>query len=660
MWWLGHRWTSQGNCMRVTSMTEAVAGFPNAHEFQGPSGASHESQSTAQIWMARAVIVSVTGALAWYTWGHWGDFQIDNGRELYVPAEILKGKLLFRDLWYMYGPLAPYLKALLFRIFGVHLTVLYIFGLALTIGTALLTFETARFFNLGLVGSTVPALFFLVEAFYPFIRNFIFPYSYAAALGAFLGLACLYFTMRHASSLRTLHLGLAALLGGLVILTKQEVGFACLVLLGFEIVASYLLRRSVPEFIRNIVVCFAGLLPALAGYVWFVWQLSAKVIFLENWISTPGTYFMRTFGKITLPEQGFRFVPSELLEAMEFTLLGIALWALVACVTVSAVKKLGLSSRLSIAVAAFVSLFPMWISALVYVVLFPWGVVGDSGWATRLLLIPLIQGICPKGIFFLVLGFTIHALWKLRRAQSSALVVQEAGLGIYASLVAVRQMMELQPTLYKCSVFFNVPAFLIFVILVYRIIRWACRSRSLDAKRGDLVAGSLLAAEAGMLFLLFFPKPQMLPARLATEYGSFYTRSDVATLFPQIISFMKTHTRNGKDILVLPEPPSLYVFAGMEAPSRWYSLLPGSLAPEQEQEFIDEVASNQVQYVLIANRNLVEYGVRGFMNDGYNHSIYKWIMENYVQVGQFGPLPGAPYPPYIVSVLEKKKPGRND
>src|SRR5260370_37373117 len=122
--------------------------------------------------------------------------------------------------WVLVWPLAPYLKALLFRIFGVHLTVLYIFGLALTIGTALLTFETARFFNLGLVGSTVPALFFLVEAFYPFIRNFIFPYSYAAALGAFLGLACRYFTMRHASSLRTLHLGLAALLGGLVILTK--------------------------------------------------------------------------------------------------------------------------------------------------------------------------------------------------------------------------------------------------------------------------------------------------------------------------------------------------------------------------------------------------------------------------------------------------------
>jgi len=258
------------------------------------------------------------------------------------------------------------------------------------------------------------------------------------------------------------------------------------------------------------------------------------------------------------------------------------------------------------------------------VTLFPWGVVGDPGWATRFLLIPLIQGICPKGIFFLVLFFNNSRALEVAENTEQRTGCSRSGLGIYASLVAVRQMMELQPTLFKVRCFFNLPAFLIFVILVYRIIRWACRSRSLESRRSDLVAGSLLAAEAGLLFLLFFPKPQMLPTPLAAEYGSFYTRSDVATLFPQIISFRKTHTRNGKDILVLAEPPSLYVFAGMEAPSRWYSLVPGYLAPEQEQEFINEVASNEVRYVLIANRKLTEYGVRGFLNDGYNHSIYRW------------------------------------
>ncbi len=613
-----------------------------------------ESPSTAAEWIARLVIILVACGLAWYTWGHWGDFQIDNGRELYVPAEILKGKLLFRDLWYMYGPLAPYLKALLFRIFGVHLTVLYVLGLTLTIGTALLTFEIARFFNLGPVGSTVPPMFFLVEAFYPFIRNFVFPYSYAASLGAFLGLACLYFVMRHVASVSTLHLGLAAVLSSLVILTKQEFGVACLLLLGFDVAAGLLIRRSVTEFLRNIAVCFVGLLPALAVYGWFVMKLSARVLFIDNWISTPGTYFMRTFARTTMPEQGFRFVPSELLEAAEFTVLGLALWALLGCILVAVIKKLRLSSPLPMALAVLAILSPLWLAVLLFVTKFPWGIVTNPSWAIALLLIPLTQAICPKGMFFLVLFSSIYAVWQLGKGSQSALVLQEAGLGIYASLLAVRQMMELQPNIFRCAVFFNVPAFLVFLILLYKIIRWACRS--LDVKRSDFAVASILIVEAGMLFLLFFPKPGLLPTRLSTDYGSFYTRTDAAILFPQIISFMKTHTRNGKDILVLPEPPSLYVFAGMEAPSKWYSLVPGTVAPEQEQEFINELASNQVRYVLITDRSFTEYGVWGFINHGYNPLIYRWIMANYVKVGQFGPQPHAPYPPFIVWVFEKKEP----
>lgn len=617
------------------------------------SSSAGESPSSKSEWVARFVIILIACGLAWHTWGHWGDFQIDNGRELYVPAEILRGKLLFRDIWYMYGPLAPYVKALLFRIFGVHLTVLYLFGLALTIGTALVTFEIGRKFHLGVVGSVVPALFFLVEAFYPFIRNFVFPYSYAASLGAFLGSACFLFILRHASSARALHLGVASLLASLAILTKQEFGVACLALLGFEVAACYLIHRSTPQLLRNIAICFAGLLPALAGYGWFVWKLSAKLIFLDNWISTPGTYFMRTFAKITMPEQGFRFVPSELLKATEFTALGVAQWALLASFAVYAITKLRLRSHWSVALAVLVCLSPLWIAAVVFAIVFPYGMVMDPSWLTSFLVIPMTQGIFPTGVFFLVVIFSIHSLWKLVRGPRSSFAVQEAGLGIYASLVGVRQMMELRPTIFKCSVFFNVPAFLIFLILIYRIIRWACRS--LDIKRSDFVTVSMLAVEAVMLFILFFPRPQMLTDRLDTPFGSFYTKPDVVILFPQIISFMKTHTQNEKDILVLPEPPSLYVFAGMEAPSRWYSLVPGTLDPDQEQQFINDLASNQVRYVLITDRSFNEYGVWGFINHGYNPIVYKWIMSNYVEVGQFGPLRDAPYPPFIVWVFEKKE-----
>jgi hypothetical protein len=584
------------------------------------------------------------GALAWHTWGHWGDFQVDNGRELYIPAEILKGRLLFRDLWYMYGPLAPYLKAFLFRIFGVQLTVLYVFGLTLTIGTALLTFEIARRFRLGIIGTMVPSLFFLTESFYPFIRNFVFPYSYAASLATFLGLACLHFGMCHASDGRTLYLGLAAVLAGLVILTKQEFGVACLVLLGFETAASYWMRRSLPEALENSAVCIAGLLPAVAGYGWFVWKLSARLIFFENWISTPGTYFMRTFGKLTIPEQGLRFLPSEPLESTAYTILCVALWALFAYLVVFAIKKLGLNSRLAIVLSVITILSPLWITAISVI---------NPDWARSFFIVPTNQFVFPKGIFFLVVLFTIRALWKFAREPKSEMFVHEAGLGIYAVLVALRQMMELRPTdFHNCAVFFNGPAFLVLVIVLHRTIRWACRS--LDARRGDVVAGSMLSAEAVLSFLLFFPRPQILPARVTTENGSFYTRPDVAVLFPQIISFMRANTRNGRDILVLPEPPSLYVFAGMEAPSRWYSLVPGYVAPEQEQQYIDELASNHVRYVLIANRVLTEYNVRGFADGGYNEPIYQWIMTHYAKIGQFGPLPGIFDHPYIMWVYKNR------
>ncbi len=317
----------------------------------------------------------------------------------------------------MYGPLAPYVKAFLFRIFGVQLTVLYVFGLALTIATALVTFEIARRFRMGLVGSTVPSLFFLFESFYPSIRNFVFPYSYAATLAAFLGLACLYFVLRHASGMRALDLGLAAVMGSLVILTKQEFGVACLALLGFEVAACYWNRRSSRDLLRDIAVCFAGLLPAVAGYGWFVWKLSARLIFFENWISTPGTYFMRTFGKITIPAQGLRFFPSELLIGAEYTILAVTEWALLATFAVYAIKKLDLRSRSSMAIMVAAALTPMWIGDIAFLKEYPFGIVKAAKEWTAVV-IPMTESIFPHGLFFLVVFFTGYALWKLVRVAA--------------------------------------------------------------------------------------------------------------------------------------------------------------------------------------------------------------------------------------------------
>jgi hypothetical protein len=637
--------------MSVTFNTEMIADSQTEPGSQPANRSFGRVSDEAQLWIARATLVAAAAAFAWATWGHWGDFQIDNGRELYVPAEILKGKMLFRDLWYMYGPLAPYLKALLFKLFGVQLTVLYVFGLTLAVGTALLTFEVSRFFRMGIVGSLVPPLFLLTESFYPFIRNFIFPYSYAAALATFIGMGCLYFVLRHASSRRAFDLAMASLLCSLAVLTKQEFGVACLALVGFEIAAVWWSRRNTAQLARDVLIFLAGQLPAVAGYGWFVWKLGARFIFFDNWISTPGTYFMRTWGKITIPAQGLRFVPSEMLLAAEHLLLGLAIWALLSRLAVSTVSRFDVKSPARIVAITVACLGPLWALAFLYERMFPprlfntylkWGVIS----------IPGTQGVFPKGILFLVAVFGVYALWKLAKAPGDDLRLQQAGLALYAGLIAFRQMMELGPTLWACAVFFNGPAFIVLVIVLFALFRWACKS--LDARRGAIVITTLLLAESVLAFILFYPRPSSLPARLDTPNGSFYTRSDVATLFPEIISFMRSHSQNGRDILMVPEPPSLYVFAGLDAPSRWYGLVPGYVAPDREQDYINELIANQVRYVLISNRVTIEYKVAGFNRGGYNVAIYNWIMAHFAPVGQFGPTPGTLPPPYIVWVYERK------
>jgi 4-amino-4-deoxy-L-arabinose transferase-like glycosyltransferase len=63
------------------------------------------------------------------------------GRELELPSQIVAGRLLYGDLRFHHGPLGPYVNALLYRLFGVHLDVLIGAGL---VSAALMTWVLYR------------------------------------------------------------------------------------------------------------------------------------------------------------------------------------------------------------------------------------------------------------------------------------------------------------------------------------------------------------------------------------------------------------------------------------------------------------------------------------------------------------------------------------
>src|SRR5271170_4295445 len=88
------------------------------------------------------------------TWAAWGNLTIDSGHEMYVPAMLSEGKMLYRDVWFMYPPAAPYFNSYLFRLFGLHLNVLYWAGSLSALGSAIFLFLIGMRLSLWLAGWT--------------------------------------------------------------------------------------------------------------------------------------------------------------------------------------------------------------------------------------------------------------------------------------------------------------------------------------------------------------------------------------------------------------------------------------------------------------------------------------------------------------------------
>ena len=79
-------------------------------------------------------------------YGHFGDIMVDSFREAYIPAQIVKGQVLYKNIFNIYAPFSYLFNAFLFLIFGIHLKVLYIAGFLSTLGILNLIFKISNEF----------------------------------------------------------------------------------------------------------------------------------------------------------------------------------------------------------------------------------------------------------------------------------------------------------------------------------------------------------------------------------------------------------------------------------------------------------------------------------------------------------------------------------
>ena len=166
-------------------------------------------------------------------WRKWGDLLIDCGKEWDVAAQLAGGQRLYVDNRYYYGPLTPYVNALLFRCFGIHVDVLMYAGLVVVAAMCVVMYRLSRCFldraPAALVTVGFLYLFALSQMYPGGICNYVLPYSPAASYGSLLSIACLYFLIKYARKLQPKYIWLASLFLALAGLTKMELFFAAAV-----------------------------------------------------------------------------------------------------------------------------------------------------------------------------------------------------------------------------------------------------------------------------------------------------------------------------------------------------------------------------------------------------------------------------------------------
>ena len=129
-------------------------------------------------------------------YGHFGDIMVDSFREAYIPSEVIKGQVLYKNIFTIYAPFSYLFNALLFKIFGVHLSVLYGAGLFASYAILNLIFAIANKFMNKTYSLSIVLFIISVSVLSPNVFNFYFPYSYGILYGVLFILASIYFALK--------------------------------------------------------------------------------------------------------------------------------------------------------------------------------------------------------------------------------------------------------------------------------------------------------------------------------------------------------------------------------------------------------------------------------------------------------------------------------
>jgi hypothetical protein len=546
------------------------------------------------------------------TFQKWGSPVIDCGRDPYIAEQILGGKILYKDLYYPYGPLAPYVLAFLFMLFGIHLNIAYACGILVALFILFLLYRAARLILSPFLSSVIVIATIFECCFNHLLFNYIFPYAYSALFGTFFSILFILFIGLHIKKPHQIYLYANSLIAGLALITKIEFGFALTTLF-----AVYLLYLHLHKHFSGVKTYFYLLLPLLGISL-------LPYILLYSQIGSPGIQTYIEYSRITLNSEPSQYIIQnqfglpfflQTLGNLPFMLLKIAGFILITNLLVYGFRKIGAG----IGVTVFAILSGI---SLVLVLLLGLSELYTQIFTIKYYLFSYLPIFCLLAIvIYLFLVYQQKIILKKEHAFIFFII-------LFGLLINLRNFFSFNSVTYGV---FYLPPLLIVIFYYLKIIAENVKSTGrlqLDIRPYWITSWTII------IIFFILAKPHFLyltnDTAIQTERGTIYAPANIAKPLNKLIDIIEKNTDVNDDIVLIPEEVLIYFLVNRSSATIFNDYLPIRLTTtEQEEYLINEIKKKDVKLIAISNRSTFDDYKYPFWGLHYNQKVYHWIQNNY-------------------------------
>ncbi len=519
-----------------------------------------------------------------------GSLTADVGREFYIPWQMLKGQVLYKDIFNIYGPLSYQINALAYLLFGQKILTLYLLGVINSLISLFLIYFICRefidkVFSLLIVAFISYACIFEVGLF-----NFNLPYSFAIiyAFSSFLlAVLCL---VKYVKEEKSIYAHLSCFFIGISLSCKYEyVLFPFLI--GYVILFLKPLKKV--DIVKSISAFF--IVPVVSYGALFVQGLSfldvqKTAVYLKTMANTDSikhlyNYYSGTYFNWNI----FRNVIREFLylAGVFFILFSF-----------DAVRKSAKTELMEKAYFAFFVLVTF----------------------VAVLFFNLYTGFGFFPVFLLLLT---SMFFKTLKEHPAELILNISGL-----IGASKTFFALNLFVYGV---FTLPLALIAVVVFFlTIFPLVFKSESVNLSIKNSIIFLLIAFTMYFAFVDFSALKEK-PLKLETKKGWIYGGKKTVATYNQLIDYIEKNTKATDKVIMLPEAPFINFLTERDSDNKYHSLIPLYIETFGEDNVIADFKKTKPEYIIINNRNTSDYG-HLYMCKDYALDFCSFVKDNYSSV----------------------------